>query len=412
MNGYQINDIRSKRAELAVGGLASPRMRVQEEHRSVRKLSNRNRSNRSRGFTLIELLIVITIIAILAALTAVVLTDAANDARIARTKTQIERLHLLIMNQWEKYETRQLQLQIPEQASLANVTQARLWAMRELMRAELPDRLTDIVVDPTAAPSAMRFQPMRVTLNTGNPNFGRQPFPSLQRTYARAVANARSQYPSADLAATYESAECLYMIINSIENEFGGGLENFKNTEIGDVDEDGLNELLDSWGNPIEFVRWPAGFRSPLQPVVAEDFYIANYQSSGTEPSGYTKEPFDPFGADIRVPNADPRNYYFRPYLITPLIFSSGTNQAPGLYRFDAGAADTTWASSLGISNPARQAVLGTATSPPTGPYPFNDPFVYSGGTLPSGANIQIASPFATGEQIDNIDNHNGTMVP
>ena len=33
----------------------------------------------------------------------------------------------------------------------------------------------------------------------------------------------------------------------------------FSKQDIGDVDEDGAPEFIDGWGNPIGWIRWPAG---------------------------------------------------------------------------------------------------------------------------------------------------------
>ena len=37
-------------------------------------------------------------------------------------------------------------------------------------------------------------------------------------------------------------------------------LDFFMPDEIGDMDEDGMKEILDGWGTPIEFLRWAPGY--------------------------------------------------------------------------------------------------------------------------------------------------------
>ena len=59
-----------------------------------------------------------------------------------------------------------------------------------------------------------------------------------------------------DLVDKNAAAECLYMIVMGIPE----AAEQFQNTEIGDVDGDGLKEFIDGWGHPIRFIRWPVGF--------------------------------------------------------------------------------------------------------------------------------------------------------
>ena len=43
------------------------------------------------------------------------------------------------------------------------------------------------------------------------------------------------------------------------------GTDFFNESEIGDTDGDGMKEILDAWGNPIEFLRWAPGLRSLIQ---------------------------------------------------------------------------------------------------------------------------------------------------
>jgi hypothetical protein len=50
------------------------------------------------------------------------------------------------------------------------------------------------------------------------------------------------------------------MIIASIRDLGTNGLDFLREDEIGDLDGDGMPEILDAWGRPIAFLRWPAGF--------------------------------------------------------------------------------------------------------------------------------------------------------
>ena len=56
------------------------------------------------------------------------------------------------------------------------------------------------------------------------------------------------------------------MILASIRDGDITGLDFFTEGEIGDVDNDGMPEILDPWGVPIYFLRWAPGFRGDLQP--------------------------------------------------------------------------------------------------------------------------------------------------
>ena len=58
----------------------------------------------------------------------------------------------------------------------------------------------------------------------------------------------------------FESAECLYLILSQIVEEDRSALEFFSDNEIADTDNDGIPEIVDSWGTPIFFLRWAPGY--------------------------------------------------------------------------------------------------------------------------------------------------------
>ena len=66
-----------------------------------------------RAFTLVELLIVILIIAILSAVSLASLYAVLGEAKGTRTRTQVAKLHMLVMLKWEGYRVRQVPLPIP-----------------------------------------------------------------------------------------------------------------------------------------------------------------------------------------------------------------------------------------------------------------------------------------------------------
>jgi hypothetical protein len=74
-----------------------------------------------------------------------------------------------------------------------------------------------------------------------------------------------------------ESSELLYFFLFH-SRSFGASDTNadrFTTQEIGDTDGDGLPEIIDSWGQPLRFYRWPTRLMdvvsvSPFQPVLAD----------------------------------------------------------------------------------------------------------------------------------------------
>ncbi|MCA9208051.1 MAG: prepilin-type N-terminal cleavage/methylation domain-containing protein, partial [Planctomycetales bacterium] len=93
------------------------------------------------SFTLVELLIVLAILSVLASAVLVAAWGAQEDARAARTRAQIVKLHELIMNRWESYRTRPVPIRIPPTAVAGQAASVRLAALRQMMRRELPERI-------------------------------------------------------------------------------------------------------------------------------------------------------------------------------------------------------------------------------------------------------------------------------
>lgn len=185
-----------------------------------------------KAFTVIELMIVISIIALLAAMAASALSNAAEMAREQRTRAIVTKLDQLVMEKWNGYQTRA----VPHTRDADPRINARnrLYALRELQRMEMPDSINDVWDNP-------------VTLAA---------MPSAARGYRR-----RAQ-PVGTWTGQYENAEALYLIIASMKDGDSSALEYFTSAEIGDVDTDGMPEILDGWGQPIHFLRWAPGYRS------------------------------------------------------------------------------------------------------------------------------------------------------
>src|SRR5688572_30618255 len=95
----------------------------------------------ARGFTLVELLISMAIIAILMSMAFGAVWAAQETARKDRSEAMISKLHNVVIDRWESYRTRRVNMS----TSAPTGTFARLKARRELMRLEMPDRYEDLV---------------------------------------------------------------------------------------------------------------------------------------------------------------------------------------------------------------------------------------------------------------------------
>ncbi len=377
-----------------------------------------------QGFTLVELLIVVLIIAILGSVTLSALYGIIGEAKATRTRTQVAKLHSLIMHKWDSYRVRQVPLPIPgwmkarpESFSDTNgncwrdpgeattgiiyddgyynygSAYIRLLALRELMRLELPDRITDLEDGPRALPVEIPGTNRVITLQL--------PQPSIWKSYRRkanTLIKARHG-PSGDWtnrshwSTSHQGAECLYLIVSSIRDGDTSALDFFKESEVGDTDDDGMPEILDGWGRPIAFLRWAPGYATGEGPdgfwgdaSVDDDGQngmndIGEIGWPGTDDDSQLQsrdpaaspDPFDPLKVDPFASQA---------YALYPLIFSAGEDSVYDI------------AVELGSGTPLHYAF----TCPP------NNPYVVIG-------NNQLGKPIDSngdGEygNFDNITNH------
>lgn len=267
---------------------------------------------RAKGFTLVELLVSISIITLLAAMILVALAGVQENAKTDRTRAQIARIDALISEQWETYRNRRLPVNLLSTQS-QDLPLVRLNMVRELMRVELPDRKSDIVMDPVLSPAP----------------FNRN---ALQRSYRRKAAKMISQkkgvtFPNRDgkiiaildenWSKEYQSAECLYLILSQMTTDDKAALEFFNDREIGDIDNDGMPEILDGWRRPIMFLRWAPG-----------------YAGAGSLHNVEVRDPFDVRNVHDRYcgnrngPELEPR----RTFALYPLIFSGGPDLQYEIY--------------------------------------------------------------------------------
>lgn len=293
------------------------------------------------GFTLTELLIVIMIIAILAAMSLAALSGAVEQAREARTRAIIAKIDQLISEQYESYKTRPVPIRVPagtppmpEQFTDSNgdgvwnpgepfvdangngrydhgAARMRLYALRELMRLEMPDRISDICNDAEIADvttngslsAITTLQAKRTVLPTTPATTS-----AYKRRAQRAMAASGKPWTTAN-----QGAECLYLILSQMRDGDKNALDFFLPSEIGDTDDDGMLEILDAWGRPISFLRWAPGH-------TVEDGFVTPQTADYT----VAPDPFDPLKVDPRwsSPSAT-----FKPFALYPLIFSAGRNR-------------------------------------------------------------------------------------
>ena len=311
----------------------------------------------ARGITLIELLITMTIIAIISALIMGTAASAIENAREKRTQSLVTKIHTLIMERYASYETRRVDLhssitsaingRFPDASSAKQrgeaMADARLLAMRELMRLEMPDRWSD-VLSRTESPAFLSN------------------LPPLARQYQKVKYGLNAQNSDSP-SIQFQSAECLYLVVMAATGD-GEARTLFNKQEIGDVDGDGAMEFVDGWGRPISWLRWPAGVVSDLQPMVG-----------GVRPFDSDHDPIDMFRRDH--PDATRvSGIYTRPaltamttrlatglgaYRLTPLIYSGGPDGETATHSISNATDDNAVVDPYSVHG---DYLLGTKTGP------------------------------------------------
>jgi prepilin-type N-terminal cleavage/methylation domain-containing protein len=272
---------------------------------------------RRRGFTLMELLIAMMILTLLAGITLSALAGATEAAREQRTRAIIAKIDSLIMERYEGYRTRAVPVRVPPGTNPRAAAQLRLNALRELMRLEMPDRISDICIAQEYSQNEMSdgkldtiSTPIRVeTYYLKSP-------PSLALSYKRRARTAMyADNPNQPKPWTYQNqgSECLFLILSSMQDGDKSALDYFSPSEIGDTDDDGQEEILDAWGRPILFVRWAPGY-------IRQNGAVTNQSSDSVE----APDPFDPAKADPRWQDANTQS---NPFALTPLIVSAGRDR-------------------------------------------------------------------------------------
>jgi prepilin-type N-terminal cleavage/methylation domain-containing protein len=328
---------------------------------------------RESAFTLVEILIALAIITLLVAMTAFMLGSVQQDARVQRTRVMINRINQALLPQYESFRERPISLDNYTLASTTglpigtpvnptpNINEAksswkfqaveaarmRLSIRRDLMRLELPDRIGDLFnVAPGAGPNPGTIIPGTQLANgpviqTGVVTARGQTYPfATSDNKTQIYINFASLAPptpartvnywslaTANWNTSFQSSECLRMILLSTPSGAGSGMDQVRATDVADTDSDGMQEILDAWQRPIEWLRWPAGYQDP------------NPQFSAVALSA-TTERYDPmdmleadwgfFGAGPLTAN-DPSVAFPmpipKPYALRPLVISGGQDR-------------------------------------------------------------------------------------
>jgi len=202
------------------------------------------------SFSLIEILVVLGLIAFLTAAIVVVLPRVANASKIAATRATIKKVDELLndrMNGFKRYIQTQDALagsgtpsyviswgtnsQYPQNPALA-----RILAIKSEFRQNFPQMLSEMK------------SPPGYTVSAHNKNT--------------------------------ESAACLYLILTqmAVYDTEQPSAADLKGVEVADTDGDGLMEVVDAWGQPLRFYRWPTRLiRAATPPTTTQSISAGSY---------------------------------------------------------------------------------------------------------------------------------------
>lgn len=153
------------------------------------------------------------------------------------------------------------------------------------------------------------------------------------KVYWDPSAGAPNPRPQTTWTREHESSECLYLILATTELFGKTAIDKIPASQIADTDQDGVPEILDSWGTPYAFLRNPIG----LQKIGIKNFVAGG--STPTEQFPIDPDPFDFLAADYRFDaGTHPTPYaaglgettYF-PIYLPPVIISAGLDGEFGL---------------------------------------------------------------------------------
>jgi prepilin-type N-terminal cleavage/methylation domain-containing protein len=287
------------------------------------------------GVTLVELMVVIAILGVLMSTILFALQGANEQARADRTRAEIVKINDLIMTRWEGYRSRPMPMRInySKGANASTMATNRLLATWELMRMELPERIADL-----RQPAVFLKTPGGAPLQPALWRAYRKKAEALSGGYFTNWPTSTENVSGPDIATKwtpeYSNAECLYLILSTIREGDTNGLDFFTPREVGDVDGDGMPEVLDGWNRPIRFLRWAPGFSTANGAPTKLQTGVAS-----THP-----DPFDPY------------KLYPTHFALFPLIYSAGPDG-----RWGVDATDIDYAVKMPPNDP-----YASVTTPPT----------------------------------------------
>ena len=210
------------------------------------------------GFTLVELMIVVAIIAVLATITLVAIGNIGEKAREAATEATIRKLHSMLQQRLEAFDRSITDRRSRNARDYRDAEQTIRQAVLQLLGAQG----SYVAQDKTLMEIIIRKFRIRAMFP--------QTYAELQANHPALFSKLQGQANGQINAQTTqarqaESAEVLFAMLTQADIPGAPTVDRgeFLASETADTDGDGLPELVDGWGRPLRFYRWPTRLIQP-----------------------------------------------------------------------------------------------------------------------------------------------------
>lgn len=365
----------------------------------MQRMTSRQSGHRA-GFTILELLVVVAVIAILASLGFVMVKNFGQTSRDAQTQATIRKVDAALQDRLQSlsrfYENSDRRAGTPRVSIPVYVDDPQKYTFGPPIGSDLTDReiwsLNGSNVptrDFIELRARKKFKQKHFPMNFSEmdlDNDGNSDVTGL----------AIDAYPSGHDPET-ENSEVLYYFLTQ-GAKFGSeevAVVDFIDREIADTDGDGLMEIVDGWGNPIRFYRWPTRLIRP-QPSGSETANVTTLNNStlfmnltppietalfliGNVPSAQIlrNDPQDPLGVNTAPADVFERTFHTKQTWHAPLVVSAGADGKFGLLSptkdpaAPPGPGNVTTPRTYNTNNPANYGHLAQPdnTGDPTGEF-------------------------------------------